>query len=66
VIETGGNRPDVARHFGIDALRRAGFSGRVIATDLPSGELTVKARAVDLQNERAFPIANAVSLQRPR
>lgn len=66
VVETGGTRPDVARHFGIDALRGAGFSGRVAATNLPPGDLTLKARAVDAQNERAFPVANAVSLPRPR
>lgn len=65
VVATGGMRPDVAHHFGIDALRRAGFSGRVNAANLPPGGLTLRARAVDLRNERAFPIANAVSLQRP-
>jgi hypothetical protein len=65
LVETGGTRPDVAQHFGIDALRHAGFSGRIIATTLPPGDLKLKARAVDLQNERAFPIANAVSLPRP-
>jgi hypothetical protein len=56
----------VATHFGIEALRRAGFSGRVNAANLPSGDLTLSTRAVDLRNERAFPIANAVSLPRPR
>ena len=61
VVETGGNRPDVARHFGHAALDRAGFSGRVEATNLPRG-VTLKAWAIDLQNERIFPIANAVSL----
>lgn len=66
VVETGGIRPDVARHFGIEALRHSGFSGRVNASNLPPGDLTLKARAVDLQNERAFPIANRVSLPRPR
>jgi hypothetical protein len=65
VVETGGIRPDVAHHFRIDALRHSGFSGRVSATDLPP-DLTLKARAVDLENQRAFPIANAVSLERPR
>jgi hypothetical protein len=64
VVETGGIRPDVARHFGIDVLRRSGFSGRVDATNLSPEDLALKARAVDLQNERAFPIANAVRLQR--
>ena len=63
VVKTGGIRPDVAHHFGIDALRHSGFSGRVDATNLPPADLTLKARAVDLRNDRAFPIANAVSLQ---
>jgi len=66
VVETGGARPDVARHFGIDALRGAGFSGRVDATNLPPGDLRLEARAVDFQNERVFPIANAVRLERLR
>ena len=63
VFETGGNRPDVARHFGSGALARAGFSGRVDATSLPRGDITLKAWAIDLQNERAFPMGGAVRLQ---
>lgn len=63
VFETGGMRPDVARHFGHAALHHSGFSGRVDATKLPRGDLTLKAWAIDLQHERAFPIAGAVSLQ---
>jgi hypothetical protein len=66
VFETGGNRPDVAQHFGQPALDRSGFAGRVEATNLPAGDITLKAWAIDLQNERTFPIANAVSLQLPR
>lgn len=63
VFETGGDRPDVARHFGIDALARAGFSGRVEAASLPRGDITLKAWAIDLQNERVFPVTGAVTLQ---
>lgn len=66
VVQTGGSRPDVARHFGHAALGRAGFSGRVDATSLPRGDIILKAWGIDLQNERAFPIAGAVSPQRSR
>ena len=66
VVETGGMRPDVARHFGHAGLRRAGFSGRVDGTNLPRGDITLKAWAIDLHNDGAFPIANAVSLQLQR
>jgi len=66
VFETGGNRPDVARHFGHAALDRSGFSGRVETANLPAGDFTLKAWAIDLQNERAFPIANAISLHLQR
>jgi hypothetical protein len=62
VFETGGNRPDVARTLGSGALARAGFSGRVDAASLPRGETTLKAWAIDLENERAFPIGGAVKL----
>ena len=64
VVETGGNRPDLAGHFGNSAMARAGFSGRIDATGLPPGEITVKAWAIDLQNERAFPLDSAKRLQR--
>jgi hypothetical protein len=63
VFETGGSRPDVARHFGIDALAHAGFSGRVDATSLPAGDITVKAWAIDLKNQRALPMEGAAKLQ---
>ena len=62
VTETGGNRPDVARHFDDEALGSTGFSGRVDSTPLPSGELKLKGWAIDLQGERAFPIAGEASV----
>jgi hypothetical protein len=62
VFETGGNRPDVARTFASAALARAGFSGRVDAGSLPRSEITLKAWAIDLPNERAFPMGGATRL----
>jgi hypothetical protein len=64
VVETGGKRPDMARFSGTGALARAGFSGRVDATSLPPGEITLKAWAIDLQNERAFPVSGEAKLRR--
>jgi hypothetical protein len=63
VFETGGDRPDVARHFGSGALARAGFSGRVDATSLPRGDFTLRAWAIDPKTERAFPMEGALRLQ---
>lgn len=66
VAETGGNRSD-ARQPARAALKRAGFSGRVEATNLgPGNFFTLKAWAVDLQNERTFPIAGEASVQLQR
>jgi hypothetical protein len=62
VVETGGNRPD-AQQLGSAALKRAGFSGGIRAPNFPRGETTLKAWAIDLQNERAFPIAGDTSVQ---
>jgi hypothetical protein len=62
VFETGGNRPDVARTLGSGALARAGFSGRVDAASLPRGEIILKAWAIDLEKERAFPMGGATRL----
>jgi hypothetical protein len=62
VVETGDKRPDLARQFGSDALARAGFAGEVDATSLPRVDVTLRAWAIDLQNERAFPLAGAIRL----
>jgi hypothetical protein len=64
VVETGGKRPDVARLRESDALARAGFSGRVDAASLPRGEITLEAWAIDLQNERVFPVSGEAKLRR--
>jgi hypothetical protein len=65
VVETGRKRTDVSQYFGSRALARAGFFLTVNAIGLPSGDVTVRAWALDLQNERAFPMAGAFKLQAP-
>ena len=63
VLETGEKRPDVAEKSGSASLARAGFSRTIDARNFPRGGMTVRAWAIDLQNERAFPMAGAISLQ---
>jgi hypothetical protein len=62
VVETGGNRPD-AQQLGSASLKRAGFSGGIRSANFPRGETILKAWAIDLQNQRAFPIADEASVQ---
>jgi hypothetical protein len=62
VVETGGNRPD-AQQLGSATLKRAGFSGEIRSTNFPRGEIILTAWAVDLQNQRTFPIAGEASVQ---
>jgi hypothetical protein len=62
VVETGGHRPD-AQQLGSPALKRAGFSGGIRSADFPRGETILKAWAIDLQNQRAFPISGEASVQ---
>jgi hypothetical protein len=62
VVETGGNRPD-APQLGSAALKRAGFSGDVRLANFPRGETILKAWAIDLQNERTFPLSGEASVQ---
>jgi hypothetical protein len=62
VVETGGNRPD-AQQLGSAALKRAGFSGGIRPANFPRGETILKAWAIDLRNQRAFPIAGEASVQ---
>jgi hypothetical protein len=63
VTETGEKRPDVAEKTGSAPLARAGFSRTINARNLPRSGATVRAWAIDLQNERAFPMAGAIRLQ---
>jgi hypothetical protein len=63
VVETGDNRPDLARQFKTNALSRAGFAGEVEASNLPRGDISFRAWAIDLQSERAFPLAGAPRLE---
>jgi hypothetical protein len=56
----------VARLSESGALAHAGFSGRVDAASLPRGDITLKAWAIDLQNERVFPVGGEAKLQRRR
>lgn len=63
VTETGEKRPDIAEKSGSAPLARAGFSRSIDAKSLPRGGVTMRAWAIDLQNERAFPMAGAIRLQ---
>jgi hypothetical protein len=62
VLETGEDRPDAAGPTGNASLARAGFSRTVDARSLPQTGATMRAWAIDLRNERAFPMAGAISL----
>jgi hypothetical protein len=62
VTETGEKRKDVAQPAGVAALERAGFSRTVDAKSLPQSGATIRAWAIDLQNQRAFPMAGAIRL----
>jgi hypothetical protein len=63
VLETGERRPDVSQQSGSASLARSGFFRTIDARSLLRGEVTMRAWAVDLQNERAFPMAGAIRLQ---
>jgi len=65
VLETGEQRPDVIQKSGNASLARTGFFRTVDARTLPRSG-TMRAWAIDLRNERAFPMAGAVSLQPQR
>jgi hypothetical protein len=63
VTETGEKRPNVAEKSGSELLAHTGFSRTIDAKSLQRGGMTVRAWAIDLQNERAFPMAGAIRLQ---
>jgi hypothetical protein len=62
VVETGGNRPD-APQLGGAALKRAGFSGGIRSATFPRSETTLRAWAIDIRNQRAYPVAGEASVQ---
>ena len=62
VLGTGDKRSDVAQRFGTAALERAGFSRPLFAPNLPTNAASVRAWAIDLQNERAFPLVGEINI----
>jgi len=62
VLETGEKRPDLAGQSGPTSLVHAGFSRTIDARNLPRSGVTIRAWAIDLKNERAFPMAGTIRL----
>lgn len=60
VLATGEKRTDLAANA---SLTRAGFSRSVYAKNFPKNGVTMRAWAIDLQKERAFPMAGAITVQ---
>lgn len=63
VLETGEKRMDLADKSGSASLVHAGFSRSVYAKDFQRNGATMRAWAIDLRNERAFPMSGAIKLQ---
>ena len=63
VVETDEKRPDVVEKLRSASLGRAGFFRAVEAKTFPQGEVTIRGWAIDVQNERVFPLAGALRLQ---
>ncbi|HKP93792.1 MAG TPA: hypothetical protein VJS88_07830, partial [Chthoniobacterales bacterium] len=62
-MPTGRRRPDVSKRAS-SAIRNAGFLQEVDISALPPSPLTVRAWSVDLKNQRVFPIAGSVRIER--
>jgi hypothetical protein len=66
VFETGTKREDIATRSGLLSLRDAGFSRTFEAKGFPPAATVVRAYAVDLSNERLFPLPGEITLPAPR
>lgn len=62
VIMTGKPRPDVRAALGRPHAFRAGFDYVVGTSNLPDGEATIEGWAIDLQAQKAWPLAGAIPL----
>ncbi len=65
-IATGLPRSDVVTAFGPKKLKDCGFDQQVDASKLPSGRLTLRAWAIDLEQQEVFPIHASLQLESSR
>jgi hypothetical protein len=65
-IATGLPRSDVVTAFGSKKLKDCGFDQQVDASKLPSGRLTLRAWAIDLEQQEVFPIHGSLQLESSR
>jgi hypothetical protein len=65
VFETGRKREDIGGPAGA-SLQGAGFSRSIEAKGFPPSAITMRAYAVDLPNERVFPLVGEITLSAKR
>jgi hypothetical protein len=63
VLETGQPRPEIAEQMGSRSVTNAGFSRTVFSRDSSKRSAIMRAWAIDLATERAFPMAGAVPVE---
>lgn len=66
VFETGSKREDIVARSGFVSLQGAGFSRSIEAKGLPRTAARLRVCAIDLSNERVFPLAGEITLPAPR
>jgi hypothetical protein len=63
VLSTGMLRHDLRERFQLPKIESAGFSQTVDPANVPPGDVAIKGWAIDLQEQKAWPLASSLSLK---
>lgn len=64
-IPTGHTRPDLVNLFKSVSMKQGGFDQDVDLSKLPTGDLQIKAWAVDLKRQEIFPVGGTLRVAQP-
>ena len=66
VLGTGMLRDDLCERYQLPMMEYAGFSRTVNPANLPTGDVVIEGWAIDLKEQKAWPLASSLKLKQPR
>jgi hypothetical protein len=63
MLRTGAPREDLRKRFQLPNIEHAGFSQTVNPTNLPAGDVMIEGWAIDLKEQKAWPLASSLTLK---
>ena len=63
IMRTGARREDLRKRLPLPTIEKAGFSRTVNSANLPAGDVMIEGWAIDLKEQKAWPLASSLTLK---